>query len=430
MSEGSYPLRPVILRGVATIAFLGAGLGGWAATAKIEGAVVAAAVIETDADEIIMQHPEGGVVAAVPVREGDRVKAGETILRFDPTRIDAEIAEADSQYFENLARIARLEAERNESDVLVFAEKIIERGNEDADVAELMEGQERLFEARAIALIRAAEQRELVRSRLEDDLRAIETERRGLLVETEIVNEELVDQQILFDKGLLKMSRVRGLRRTESRLEAQLETLDARASAAATQIDELEAEATQLDGKRRADQIAELRNVRAQTRLVEAQRTALAEDRRRLEIVAPISGTVHDLRVTGGRLVIGPRDPMMTLVPSGDTFHAMARISPPDIDRVWPGQPVALRLSALDHQRTPSLDGEVMWISADALADRETGQSYYRAEISFDVGDLPEGSTLVPGMPAEAFLGTGARTPLSYLLKPLTDYMSRAFREA
>ncbi|SIT06789.1 HlyD family secretion protein [Roseivivax lentus] len=430
MTTPSYSLRPVILAGLSAVLLLGAGIGGWAAYAQIEGAVIASAVIEVDADEIIVQHPEGGVVSAVPVREGDSVEAGQTILRFDSTRIDAEIAEADSQYFEYLARRARLEAERDGADDLVFDDALTARGDADPDVAELMAGQKRLFAARAAALVRAEEQRELVRSRLADDLRAIETERRGLLIESEIVDEELIDQQSLLDQGLVQMSRVRGLRRTEAQLDAQLEALEARASSTATQIDEISAEAARVKGERLAEIIAELRETRAQTRLLEAQRAALAEDRRRLEIVAPISGTVHDLRVTAERAVIGPRDPMMTLVPRGEKFRVMARIAPSDIDRVWPGQPVTLRLSALDQRLTPNIDGEVLWVSADALTDRDAGLSYYRAEIAFDAGDLPEGTTLVPGMPAEAFLRTGARTPLSYLLKPLTDYMTRAFREA
>ncbi|SIS57913.1 HlyD family secretion protein [Roseivivax lentus] len=168
----------------------------------------------------------------------------------------------------------------------------------------------------------------------------------------------------------------------------------------------------------------------ARTRLLAAERAALAEDRRRLEIVAPVAGVIHDLRVTAARAVIAPRDPIMTLVPQDETFRVMAQIAPGDIDRVWPGQPVTLQLTALDQRRTPRIEGEVRWVSADALVDPQQGTAYYRAEIAFAAEQLPEGTSLVPGMPVEAFLRTGARTPLSYLLKPLTDYMTRAFREA
>lgn len=146
--------------------------------------------------------------------------------------------------------------------------------------------------------------------------------------------------------------------------------------------------------------------------------------------MAPIAGVVHDLRVTAPRAVIGPRDAIMTLVPQDQSFRVMAWIAPGEIDRVWPGQPVTLRLTALDQRRTPSIDGEVLWVSADALVDPSGGSAYYRAEIAFVADALPEGISLVPGMPVEAFLRTGARSPLSYLLKPLTDYMQRAFREA
>ena len=134
--------------------------------------------------------------------------------------------------------------------------------------------------------------------------------------------------------------------------------------------------------------------------------------------------------MTAARAVIAPRDPIMTLVPQDSAFRVLARIDPAQIDRVWPGQSVRLHLSALDRRDTPRIDGTVAWVSADALIDRADGGGYYRAEIAFHPGDLPPGVSLVPGMPVEAFLRTGARTPLSFLLKPLSDYMNRAFREA
>ncbi len=430
MSDPTFSLRPTILAGLGAIAVLGAGLGGWAATAEIEGAVVASAVVEVASEESVVQHPEGGVVAQVAVREGDSVAAGQTLLRFDPTRIDAEIAEADSQYFEFLARRARLEAERDGRDTLDFLPELVARAEADPDVAELMAGQLRFLKARADALSRAEDERRLIRARLEDDLRALQTERRGIVIETEIVAEELADQQSLLDQGLVQMSRVRSLRRTEAQLATQLETLEARMSATRIRIEEIGAEAARLDQERRAEVIGELREIRARTRLLAAERDALAEDRRRLEIVAPVAGVIHDLRVTVARAVIAPRDPIMTLVPQDETFRVMAQIAPADIDRVWPGQPVTLQLTALDQRRTPRIDGEVRWVSADALVDAQQNTAYYRAEIAFSVDQLPEGASLVPGMPVEAFLRTGARTPLSYLLKPLTDYMTRAFREA
>ncbi|MHA6324833.1 HlyD family type I secretion periplasmic adaptor subunit [Roseivivax sp. CAU 1753] len=430
MTDPGFSIRSTVLAGLAVIALLGAGLGGWAASAKIEGAVIAAAVIEVAAEEIVVQHPEGGVVAAVSIREGDTVAAGQTLLQLDPTRIDAEIAEADSQYFEFLARRARYEAERDGRDTLDFVAELRQRGAEDPDVAELMTGQSRLFEARAAALMRAEEERRLTRARLDADLRTIDTERRGILIETEIVAEELADQQSLLAQGLVQMSRVRSLRRTSAQLDTRLESLEARTSATRTQIEEIAASAARMQDERRAEIIGELREVRARTRLLAAQRAALAEDRRRLEIVAPTAGVVHDLRVTAARAVIAPRDPILTLVPQDETFRVMARIAPAEIDRVWPGQPVTLRLTALDQRTTPRIDGNVVWVSADALVDRQQGTAYYRAEITFAEDALPEGINLVPGMPVEAFLRTGARTPLSYLLKPLTDYMNRAFREA
>ncbi|QFS84322.1 Type I secretion system membrane fusion protein PrsE [Roseivivax sp. THAF40] len=430
MTDLTFSLRSTLFAGLGAIALLGAGLGGWAALTEIEGAVVASAVVEVAAEESVVQHPEGGVVSDVMVREGESVAAGATLLRFDPTRIDAEIAEADSQYFEFLARRARLEAERDGRAVPVFPPELEARAAEDPDVAELMEGQVRFLDARADALARAEDERRLIRARLADDLRALETERRGILIETEIVAEELADQQSLLDQGLVQMSRVRNLRRTEAQLATQLETLEARTSATRIRIEEIAAEAARMAQERRADVIGELREVRARTRLLAAERAALAEDRRRLEIVAPVAGVIHDLRVTAARAVIAPRDPIMTLVPQDETFRVMARIAPADIDRVWRGQPVTLQLTALDQRRTPRVDGEVRWVSADALVDPQQGTAYYRAEIAFAAEQLPEGASLVPGMPVEAFLRTGARTPMSYLLKPLTDYMTRAFREA
>ncbi|QFT61489.1 HlyD family type I secretion periplasmic adaptor subunit [Roseivivax sp. THAF30] len=430
MSGRSYSLKGPIFGGLTVLAALAGGLGLWGATASIEGAVIAPAVIEVATDEVVVQHPEGGVVAAVPLREGDSVAAGDTLVRLDPTRLDAEIAEADSQYFELLARRARLEAERDGSDTLSFAAPLLARAKTDPAVAELATGQENLFDARARTRAEETREREIMRARLAEELRAHATERAGIIAERAIVREELGDQQSLLDQGLVQMTRVRGLQRTAAQLDARLDTLAVQASATRMQSQEVDALAARLEEERRAEVIAELRDTSADLRLLDARRAALAEDRRRLEIVAPIAGVVHDLRVTAARAVIGPRDPIMTLVPQDQSFRVMAQIAASEIDRVWPGQPVTLRLTALDQRRTPRIDGTVSWVSADALTEQQSGRSYYRAEIAFAEDTLPEGVSLVPGMPVEAFLKTGARTPLAYLLKPLTDYMTRAFREA
>ncbi|MCE0505520.1 HlyD family type I secretion periplasmic adaptor subunit [Roseivivax sp. GX 12232] len=430
MTSRRYSLRGPILGGLLVLAGLTAGLFGWAATAQIDGAVVAPAVIEVATDEIVIQHPEGGVVAAVPVSEGDRVRAGQRLLQLDPTRLDAEIAEADSQYFELLARRARLEGERDGAAAPVFAPALTARATADPDIAELMDGQARLFAAHRETRAREAEERRLLQARLADELRALETEAQGVRAERGILREELADQQSLLDQGLVQMTRVRALQRTAAQLDARLETLSARTSATRLRGQEIAAQAARQDGERRADVIGALRDIRAEARVLAARRAALTEDRRRLEIVAPIGGVVHDLRVTAARAVIGPRDPVMTLIPQDQAFRVMAQVDPSQIDRVWPGQPVTLRLTALDQRRTPRIEGEVRWVSADALVDPGSGRAYYRAEIGFAEGGLPAGTGLVPGMPVEAFLRTGARTPLAYLLKPLTDYMTRAFREA
>jgi HlyD family secretion protein len=197
-------------------------------------------------------------------------------------------------------------------------------------------------------------------------------------------------------------------------------------------ITEIDIEILNLQSQRREEAITQLRDIQSRELELRERRRALLERMSRLDVKAPLSGIVYDLRVFARRSVIRPADPVLYIIPQDRPLVINARVEPIDIDKLTIGQDVTLRFSALDQRKTPELTGTVKLISADAFQDENTRQSYYRAEIVLSEGEqarLPQDTTLLPGMPVEAFIRTEDRTPIAYLVKPLTDYFTKAFRE-
>jgi multidrug efflux pump subunit AcrA (membrane-fusion protein) len=183
----------------------------------------------------------------------------------------------------------------------------------------------------------------------------------------------------------------------------------------------------------REEAIAELRETRYRELSLIEQRRALLAQINRLDIRAPVSGIVYSMEVTTPRSVIRPADPLLFLIPQDRPLVIAAQVLPTNVDEITVGQEVNLQLSSLDQRNTPELKGQVVLISADALDDPATGQSYFGVEISLSLGEverLPEGTQLLPGMPVDAFIKTGDRSPLTYLVKPLTDYFVKSWRES
>ncbi len=432
-TDRDFPVRTPMVIGVLSLFVLVGGFGTWAATTNISGAIIASGQIEVDQNRQVVQHPEGGVVAEILVSEGDTVTEGEALIRLDPNRVKSELTIIEGQYFELVARRARLQAERDGRDTITFDESVLARAEDDDDVAELVEGQRNLFDARRNSLERQTEQLAKRRDQIADQIVGIDAQQTALLRQLKLIEQELRDQQSLLDRGLAQASRVLSLQREEARLSGTVGDLTAQKAQAEGRSTEIDIQILQLDTERREEAITTLRDSQFRERELAEQRNALLDRLDRMVITAPVSGVVYGLKVFAPRSVVRAADPVMFLVPQDRPLVIAAQVLPIHIDQLFLDQTVSLRFPALDQRQTPELFGNVVLISADSFQDEGSQVSYYRAEIVLSEGEvnrLPDGSTLIPGMPVEAFIRTADRTPLAYLVKPFMDYFTKAFRES
>ncbi|SLN33327.1 Type I secretion system membrane fusion protein PrsE [Roseivivax jejudonensis] len=421
-----------MLVGFTTVFVLIGALGAWAMRTEIAGAVVASGRIVVEKNRQVVQHLDGGIVDEILVREGDQVEEGALLARLDPTLIQSELTIIEGQLFEVMARNDRLQSELSETETVSFDQVLEEEAETRPEVAGIMQGQERLFRARLDTLERSVTQLQNQRLQLEKQITGIDAQATALERQRELIGEETTSQQTLYERGLAQASRLLGLQREEARLAGQIGELEASRAQAMERIAELEIEELSLHAQRREDAITQLRDMEFREMEMAERRTALIEQLSRMDIRAPVGGVIYDLRVFGASSVIRPADPVMYIVPQDRPLIIEARVDPINVDEVYTGQEVMLRVAAFDMRDVPDLFGEVIQVSADAFTDEQTGASFYRARIQLpetELDKLPEGQVLVPGMPVDAFIRTQDRTPAAYLMSPLTRYFDKAFRD-
>ncbi len=425
--------RRYLFIGFVGLVILVGGFGGWAVLANISGAIVASGQIEVDQNRQVVQHPDGGVVLQIEVDEGDDVKAGDLLVRLDPSLLKSQLSIVESQLFELVARRGRLEAERDDASGLEFDPELLELAQSRSEVKDMVEGQRRLFTARTDSLEKEIAQLDKRRDQIETQVEGIEAQRESLERRIALVDAELKNQRSLLDRGLVQAARVLSLESNLAELEGERGELIASGAQAQERMTEIEIEILKLGTRRREEAISTLRDLQFRELELAEQRRSLLEQLSRLDIRAPVSGIVYSKRVFAPNSVIKAADPILYLIPQDRPLVIAARIPPIHIDQTFVGQEVIVRFSAFNSRATPDLFGTVTQISADAFVDENTGQSFYRAEIELPEGEmakLPEGLTLIPGMPVESFIRTTQRSPLAYLVKPLSDYFARAFRES
>jgi HlyD family secretion protein len=417
-----------MLLGLACAIMLVGGLGAWAAATEISGAVIASGVLKVDSSVKKVQHPTGGVVGELLVREGDTVEAGQVLVRLDETQTRANLAIVTKSIDELLAREARLEAEKTGAETLAFSDQLLAR-QDNATVEKLVEGERKLFELRKSA-------REGRKSQLRERIAQLNQEIAGLTQQAEaktseiaLLEKELGAVRQLWDKKLVQLNRVTEVERDAARLAGERGQLMASIAQAKGKVAEVKLQIIQVDEEMRSEVAQELSEIRA--KLSEfSERKVTAEDQlKRIDIRAPQDGTVHELEIHTVGGVVGAGEPLMLIVPRNDDLIVEARVSPTDIDQLQAGQPAVLHFSGLNQGTTPEVDGR---IGADISTDETTGRPYFVARVTIDAKSLAklDGLKLVPGMPVEVFMETAPRTVLSYVLKPLNDQIERTFREA
>ncbi len=424
----SFTIFPRVVFGTLVIAGLVFGCGSWAAFAELSGAVIAPGSIVVERNVKKVQHKDGGIVAEIMVREGDIVVAGAPLVRLDDTQTRAELGIIRSQLIELSGRKLRLTAERDGEDDLVFPPSFLEMG---AEAAGVKAGEGRLFTENRKTEKSQKEQLGLRVEQLKEEINGLSQQRDAKRQELGIIKKELVQIRKLHKRKLTPVSRVYAMEREATRLGGELGNLIAQIARSHGQISELNLQILNIDQKIRNDAQRALRDIEGKLAELKERQTAATDRLNRMLLSAPQSGVVHELaaHTVGG--VITPAEPVMLIVPDNAKRTVQARVAPVDIDQVIPGQTARMRFSAFNQRTTPETEGLISSVSADVTVDQQTGQSFYKATVEIDadarklLGDLK----LLPGMPVEVFISTGNRTALSYLTKPFTDQLEKAFRE-
>ena len=287
-----WSVRKPMIVGVLGLLLLVGGFGTWAVMTQISGAVIAGGQIEVDQNRQVVQHPDGGVVEAILVEEGEAVKAGDVLLRLDPTDLQSELSIVESQLFELIARRGRLEAERDDRDTITFDPLLLKTAAARPDVRDLMDGQQRLFEARGASIAQAIEQLDKQQDQISDQITGITAQQRAMDAQLELIEKELVDQQSLFDRGLAQVSRVLSLQRESARMNGTVGELAANSAQARGRITEIDIEILNLQSQRREEAITQLRDIQSRELELRERRRALLERMSRLDVKAPLSGIV------------------------------------------------------------------------------------------------------------------------------------------
>lgn len=425
------PERSLTLHSAAIAGALLALAGGFAALSAlidVSGAVIASGNLVVESELKKVQHPSGGVVSDILVREGVRVEKNQVLMRLDPTVAKATLNAVTADLWELSARRSRLEAERDGADAPAFEPSLLNAAV-DPSLASLLEGEKRLFRYRTETLSgQKAQLRERIKQ-LHDETTGLEGQRQAKRLELRLVEKELEGVRELWEKKLIPSTRLMALERERARLGGEAGKLEAALAQTRGKIAETELQIIEVDQTARTDVAKQLADIRAKTSELTEKRTTALDQSERTEIRAPQAGIVLGLSVHTRGGVVGGGEQLMQIVPDGDTLIAEARVRPVDIDQLGVGQGASLRFSNLNQRTTPEIEGRVVRISADAIRDERVDEPYYVVRLSFDRSAISNDVALLPGMPVQVFIRTDARSLASYLTKPMTDQMRHAFRE-
>lgn len=420
--DTSFPVR---LGAVVALLFFGV-LGGWAAWAPLATAAMAVGEVVVESNRKTVQHLEGGIVAEILVRDGDRVEEGQVLVRLDTTQAESALAQHAAQLDSQRALAARLVSERDGAQAVSFPADLVSRAISEADLRLILDGQRSIFAARRIMM---EGQRDILTQRigqLQAQIAGARAQIDSLGRQRMLIRSESSDASHLLERGLMQRSRVLALQREAASLDGRLGEMTSSVAALEQAIGETRLAIASLDDTR-ADEVArELRDAESLIAELEQKVRANSDILKRQDVTAPVAGLVVDLKIFTAGGVIQPGQDLMDIVPARDALWVTARVSPTDIDVVRPGQPAQVMLLAFSQRSLPPLTGRLVTVSADRLLDETTGDPYFSARIDLDD---TSGLALSPGMPVQAMIVTGEQTLLAYLAAPLTASLTRAMKE-
>lgn len=404
------------------------GAGGWAATAKLTGAVIAQGSVTVDQNLKSIQHRDGGIVSEIAIREGDFVQAGQVLLRLEDAQTKAELSIVRSQLVDLAARRARLLAERDGLAAIEFPHEL---DTEDSETAFVVNGETRLFVGNRTNRESQKQQLELSIEQIGEEIKGLEAQRISKDEEITLVGAEYSKLKGLADKGLVEGSRVYTVDRERARLWGERGEVDAAIARAKARMSEVRLQIIAIDENGRTEAQRELSLVETKISELDDRRIAIEDRLARTDIRTPISGTINELNIHTIGGVITPAEVLVTIVPEDAKLKVEAKLAPVSIEQVSVGQSARLRFTSFNQRTTPELKGEVVHVSPATTRDAATGEIYYLGDVAVSTEELQKlgDIKLLPGMPVEVFVSTEERTAISYLAKPLTDQFARAFRE-
>jgi HlyD family secretion protein len=419
-----------MLAGLVIVLVMVGGVGGWAGTMTLSGALIAQGSVVVDSNVKKVQHPTGGIVGELNVRDGDHVKQGDILVRLDDTVTRANLAIVTKGLDELYARKARLESERDGRDSVKFPAELLARA-EEPEIASILDGERKLFDLRRNARVGQKEQLRQRVDQLKEEIGGLKAQRVSKEKETKLIDREKDGVYDLWKQKLVPLTKLTELERSAVRLEGEAGQLVAQTAQASGKISETELQIIQIDRDLSSEVAKETREIDGKIGEF-VERKVTAEDQlKRVDLRAPQNGMVFQSNVhtVGGVITAG--DVIMLVVPDSDNLTVEAKVNPQDIDQVHSGQTALLRMSAFNQRTTPEILGTVTRVSADTTTDQRTGQTYYTLRIAMPAEEVAKlgDVKIVPGMPVEAFVQTGDRTMISYLVKPLHDQLMRMFRE-
>ncbi|NJO32927.1 MAG: HlyD family type I secretion periplasmic adaptor subunit [Rhodospirillales bacterium] len=427
----TWTIRGSALVGLFTVLLLTLGIGVWGAWASLAGAVVSQGQVQIEARAQIVQHRDGGVVASILVKDGDRVAAGDALLVLDEVELASQAKIIADQLTELRGRAARLAAERDGIEAVIFPSDLEIVATDDPSISAVIAGQRSLFAARLATLGEATRSYEEQKLQVENEILGQKAQLTALEEQIRLVADELADAEGLLEKGLTQASRVVALKREKSSLTGQKGALEASVARNLGRMAQIDVEIVGLSAKRREEAVTELRDVEPRMVGLQQELKTLETKLARLTLTAPTEGIVHDLRVHSLGAIIRPADPVLYIIPQEQALVITAKIDAYRIDEVFAGRAVVLRFSAFNARTTPEINAEVARVSADVTIDERSGMQFYTVELRVPPEEIARlgDHTLLPGMPVEVFIQTGERSALSYFAKPFTDYFERAFKD-
>jgi HlyD family secretion protein len=423
-------VRRYVWLGFLTVLALFGGIGGWAATTDLAGAVIASGSVVVAGNIKKVQHPTGGVISQILVKNGDTVKAGDIVVRLDETVTRASLQLVTKQIDELSGRIARLKAERDDAPSVTFPTELVSRITE-PDIAQILGGEQNLFESRISTRMNQRQQLGERITGLTQESAGNTAQAEAKSREIQLILKELTGLERLEAQQLVRTEKMTAMRREQARLEGEKAQLSAAAGQSKDKIAEVEMQRLSIDSEAKSESIKDLRETQGKLIEMTERRTAALDQLQRIEIRSPADGIVDQMSVFTVGGVINTAEPLMVIVPQGEKLVIDARIAPQDIDQVRSHKTAMIRFPAFNQRTTPELNGTLASVSAEVTKEPQTGQQYYTARIKIEEDELKRLGKLdlVPGMPAEVQIRTTERSALSYLLKPLQDQFAKAFKE-